>query len=76
MIPAVSGGFPPLCSQQKMDNSTTLSTRDIGRICTRKITPESRRLVDLTGVFTWPASLPMNSFETNGNAVVIMNLTM
>lgn len=54
-----------------MDNSITLSTRDVGRICTLKITQKSFRLVDLTGVFTWPDSLPMNSFEINGNAVVI-----
>lgn len=54
-----------------MDNSTTLSTRDVGRICTLKITQKSFRLVDLTGVFTWPDSLPMNSFEINGSAVVI-----
>lgn len=63
--------FPPLCPQQKMENSTTLSTRDTGGISTLKIPQKSLVLVDLTGVFTWLDSLPMNSFKINRNAVVI-----
>jgi len=40
-------------------------------VCTLKITQKSFSLVCLTGVFTWPDSLPRNSSEINGNVVVI-----